>query len=49
VVWVLIVGVLIGIGKLIMIVKNGQGKPARRPHIPHWFAAQRTPNLTAGA
>jgi undecaprenyl-diphosphatase len=43
--WVLIVGILIGIGKLIMMVKNGQGNLLGDHTIPHWFAAQRTPNL----
>jgi len=45
VVWVLIVGILIGIGKLIMTVKNGQGNLLGDHTIPHWFAAHRTPNL----
>jgi len=44
--WVLIVGVLIGIGKLIMISHNGNGNLLGDHTIPHWFAAHRTPTLT---
>jgi undecaprenyl-diphosphatase len=45
--WVLIVGALTGIGKLIMISHNGNGNGnLLGDHtIPHWFAAQRTPSL----
>jgi undecaprenyl-diphosphatase len=46
VVWVLIVGVLTGIGKLIMITHNGNGNLLGDHTIPHWFAAHRTPSLT---
>jgi len=45
VVWVLIVGILIGIGKLIMMAKNGNGNLLGDHTISHWFAAQRTPSL----
>jgi len=44
--WVLIVGVLTGIGKLIMITGNGNGDLLGDRTIPHWFAAHRTPTLT---
>jgi undecaprenyl-diphosphatase len=43
--WVLIVGVLTGIGKLIMITRNGNGNLLGDHTIPHWFAAHRTPAL----
>src|ERR1700753_717727 len=43
--WVLIVGVLTGIGKLIMISHNGNGNLLGDHTIPHWFAAHRTPTL----
>jgi undecaprenyl-diphosphatase len=43
--WVLIVGALTGIGKLIMISHNGNGNLLGDHTIPHWFAAQRTPSL----
>jgi undecaprenyl-diphosphatase len=46
VLWVLIVGVLTGIGKLIMITHNGNGNLLGDHTIPHWFAAHRTPSLT---
>jgi len=46
VLWVLIVGVLTGIGKLIMISHNGNGNLLGDHTIPHWFAAHRTPSLT---
>jgi undecaprenyl-diphosphatase len=46
VIWVLIVGVLTGIGKLIMITHNGNGNLLGDHTIPHWFAAHRTPSLT---
>jgi len=45
VIWVLIVGVLTGIGKLIMITHNGNGNLLGDHTIPHWFAAQRTATL----
>jgi undecaprenyl-diphosphatase len=45
VMWVLIVGVLTGIGKLIMIIHNGNGNLLGDHTIPHWFAAHRTPAL----
>jgi undecaprenyl-diphosphatase len=43
--WVLIVGALTGIGKLIMITHNGNGNLLGDHTIPHWFAAQRTATL----
>src|SRR5512135_2225316 len=46
VLWVLIVGVLTGIGKLIMITHNGNGNLLGDHTIPHWFAAHRTASLT---
>ncbi|HEY7260840.1 MAG TPA: phosphatase PAP2 family protein [Trebonia sp.] len=45
VIWVLIVGALTGIGKLIMISHNGNGNLLGDHTIPHWFAAHRTPTL----
>ena len=45
VIWVLIVGVLTGIGKLIMITHNANGNLLGDRTIPHWFAAHRTPTL----
>jgi undecaprenyl-diphosphatase len=45
VVWVLIVGILTGIGKLIMITHNGNGDLLGDRTIPRWFAAHRTPSL----
>ena len=45
VMWVLIVGALTGIGKLIMITHNGNGNLLGDHAIPHWFAAQRTATL----
>ena len=44
--WVLIIGALTGIGKLIMITHNGNGNLLGDHTIPHWFAAHRTPALT---
>src|SRR5580692_7829122 len=41
--WVLIVGALTGIGKLIMITHNANGNLLGDHTIPHWFAAHRTP------
>ena len=46
IIWVLIVGVLTGIGKLIMTNHKGNGNLLGDYTIPHWFAAQRTPTLT---
>ena len=43
--WVLIVGALTGIGKLIMITRNANGNLLGDHAIPHWFAAHRTPAL----
>src|ERR1700722_6064026 len=43
--WVLIVGALTGIGKLIMISGNGNGNLLGDHTIPHWFAAHRTASL----
>jgi undecaprenyl-diphosphatase len=43
--WVLIVGVLTGIGKLIMTTGNGNGNLLGDQAIPHWFAAHRTAAL----
>ncbi len=43
--WVLIVGALTGIGKLIMITHNANGNLLGDRTIPHWFAAHRTPAL----
>jgi undecaprenyl-diphosphatase len=45
VIWVLIAGALIGIGKLIMITHNANGNLLGDSTIPHWFAAHRTPSL----
>src|SRR5579862_7078435 len=45
VIWVLIVGALTGIGKLIMVTHNGNGNLLGDHTIPHWFAAHRTPAL----
>jgi undecaprenyl-diphosphatase len=39
--WVLIVGIVIGLGEL--VVKNGHGNVLGDTRIPHWFAAHRTP------
>jgi undecaprenyl-diphosphatase len=44
--YVLIVGVITGIGKLIMITHNGNGNLLGDHAIPHWFAAHRTAGLT---
>jgi len=43
--WVLIVGALTGVGKLIMITRNANGNLLGDHTIPHWFAAHRTPTL----
>jgi undecaprenyl-diphosphatase len=45
VVWVLIVGAITGIGKLIMITHNGNGNLLGDHTVPHWFAGQRTSSL----
>ena len=42
--WVLILGVIVGIGEL--VTKDGNGNVLGDRTIPHWFAAHRTPNLT---
>jgi undecaprenyl-diphosphatase len=44
--WVLIIGALTGIGKLIMITHNGNGNLLGDHTVPHWLAAHRTPALT---
>jgi undecaprenyl-diphosphatase len=43
--WVLTLGALTGIGKLIMITHNGNGNLLGDHTIPHWFAAHRTAAL----
>src|SRR6185437_14421579 len=43
--WVLIVGALTGIGKLIMISGNGNGNLLGDHAVTHWFAAHRTAAL----
>ena len=42
--WVLIMGVIVGVGEL--VTKAGNGNVLGDRTIPHWFAAQRTPGLT---
>ncbi|HWM98433.1 MAG TPA: phosphatase PAP2 family protein, partial [Streptosporangiaceae bacterium] len=42
--WVLIVGIIVGIGEL--VTKAGNGNVLGDRTIPHWFAARRTPGLT---
>jgi undecaprenyl-diphosphatase len=42
-IWVVIVGILTGIGELIMTTHNGNGNLLGDHTIPHWLAAQRTP------
>jgi undecaprenyl-diphosphatase len=42
--WVLILGVIVGIGEL--VTKDGNGNVLGDHTIPHWFAAHRTPTLT---
>ncbi len=44
--WVLILGILVGIGKLLMLSKHGNGNILGDHTIPHWFAAHRTSSLT---
>jgi len=45
VIWVLILGAITGIGKLIMNTGNGNGNLLGDRTIPHWFASHRTPML----
>ena len=42
--WVLILGVVVGVGEL--VTKDGHGNVLGDRTIPHWFAAHRTPGLT---
>ena len=42
--WVLILGVIVGVGEL--VTKDGNGNVLGDRTIPHWFAAHRTPGLT---
>ena len=42
--WVLIVGIVIGLGELVL--KAGNGNVLGDQTIPHWFAAHRTPGWT---
>lgn len=42
--WVLILGVVVGVGEL--VTKDGNGNVLGDRTIPHWFAAHRTPSLT---
>jgi undecaprenyl-diphosphatase len=42
--WVLIVGIIVGIGEL--VTKGGNGNVLGDRTIPHWFAAHRTPGWT---
>jgi len=42
--WVLILGIIVGLGEL--VTKQGNGNVAGDRAIPHWFAARRTPGLT---
>jgi undecaprenyl-diphosphatase len=42
--WVLILGIIAGIGEL--VTKAGNGNVLGDRTIPHWFAARRTPGLT---
>jgi undecaprenyl-diphosphatase len=42
--WVLILGIVIGLGEL--VTKDGNGNWLGDTTIPHWFAAHRTPSLT---
>jgi undecaprenyl-diphosphatase len=42
--WVLILGVVVGLGEL--VTKGGNGNVLGDRTIPHWFAAHRTPVLT---
>src|ERR1022692_1432118 len=45
--WVLIVGLIVGIGELITKHGHGQGNVLGDTTIPHWFAAHRTAALTS--
>jgi undecaprenyl-diphosphatase len=47
--WVLIVGLIIGIGELITKHGHGQGNVLGDTTIPHWFAAHRTASLTSAS
>ncbi|HEY2078121.1 MAG TPA: phosphatase PAP2 family protein [Streptosporangiaceae bacterium] len=42
--WVLILGIIVGVGEL--VTKDGNGNVLGDRTIPHWFAAHRTPGLT---
>jgi len=42
--WVLIAGIVTGVGEL--IIKRGNGNVLGDETIPHWFAAHRTPGMT---
>jgi undecaprenyl-diphosphatase len=42
--WVLILGIIVGIGEL--VTKDGNGNVLGDRTIPHWFAAHRTPGWT---
>ena len=42
--WVLILGIIVGVGEL--VTKAGNGNVLGDRTIPHWFAAHRTPGLT---
>jgi undecaprenyl-diphosphatase len=42
--WVLILGIIVGLGEL--VTKAGHGNVLGDRTIPHWFAAHRTPGLT---
>jgi undecaprenyl-diphosphatase len=42
--WVLILGIVVGLGEL--VTKHGHGNALGDRTIPHWFAAHRTPGLT---
>jgi undecaprenyl-diphosphatase len=42
--WVLILGVIVGVGEL--VTKDGNGNVLGDRTIPHWFAAHRTPGWT---
>jgi undecaprenyl-diphosphatase len=44
--WVLIVGAIIGLGKLVTRVHHGNGNILGDTTIPHWFAAHRTAPAT---
>jgi undecaprenyl-diphosphatase len=45
VVWVLILGIIVGVGEL--VTKDGNGNVLGDRTIPHWLAAHRTPGLTS--